>query len=227
MGNLGSNDTDWTLVATSCVEAGVDLSFRTAFRQTFSTASIIQVGGRVNRHGEYNDIGGSWVYDFDLQGDHITANPAARVPSSVLRSLLNNDGINGKDPADVVSNAMKEEVRQTGNRASNIFCDAERDRDYPQVSRLGRVIDADTRIVVIDTKLAQLVEMRRPVSFRSLLAGSVQLWAEKIARLSLEPLPGKRELYRWSMDYDPEFLGIMAGVLGNEEYAIAGGYIID
>jgi len=28
---------DWSLVATSCVEAGVDLSFRCAFRERFST----------------------------------------------------------------------------------------------------------------------------------------------------------------------------------------------
>ena len=40
---------DWSLVATSCVEAGVDLSFRCAFRERFATASTIQVGGRVNR----------------------------------------------------------------------------------------------------------------------------------------------------------------------------------
>ena len=35
---------DWALVATSCVEAGVDLSFRCAFRERFGTASTIQVG---------------------------------------------------------------------------------------------------------------------------------------------------------------------------------------
>jgi CRISPR-associated endonuclease/helicase Cas3 len=34
---------NWTLVATSCVEAGVDFSFYTAFRERFSTASMIQV----------------------------------------------------------------------------------------------------------------------------------------------------------------------------------------
>ena len=36
---------DWTLVATSLVEAGLDLSFRSAFRERFSAASLIQIGG--------------------------------------------------------------------------------------------------------------------------------------------------------------------------------------
>ena len=49
----GAKDADWTLVATSCVEAGVDVSFRTGLRELASLTSLIQVGGRVNRSGEY------------------------------------------------------------------------------------------------------------------------------------------------------------------------------
>jgi CRISPR-associated endonuclease/helicase Cas3 len=55
---------DWTLVATSCVEAGVDLSFRTGLRESASLVSLIQVGGRVNRHQEF---GQSEVWTFTLQ----------------------------------------------------------------------------------------------------------------------------------------------------------------
>ena len=45
------DDADWTLVATSCVEAGVDFSFRTGFREISSLLSLLQAAGRVNRHG--------------------------------------------------------------------------------------------------------------------------------------------------------------------------------
>lgn len=44
-------DGEWVLVATSLVEAGVNFSFRTGFRERFGVASIIQLGGRVNRDG--------------------------------------------------------------------------------------------------------------------------------------------------------------------------------
>jgi CRISPR-associated endonuclease/helicase Cas3 len=37
--NLASGWNDWTLVATSCVEAGVDFSFRTAFRESWGLAA--------------------------------------------------------------------------------------------------------------------------------------------------------------------------------------------
>ena len=46
-------DTDWILVATSCVEAGVDFSFRTGFREMFSLLSLLQAAGRVNRNGRF------------------------------------------------------------------------------------------------------------------------------------------------------------------------------
>jgi CRISPR/Cas system-associated endonuclease/helicase Cas3 len=44
-------DKDWTLVATSCVEAGVDLSFRTGFHELGSLVSLLQAAGRINREG--------------------------------------------------------------------------------------------------------------------------------------------------------------------------------
>ena len=48
-------DTDWTLIATSCVEAGVDLSFRSGFRELGSLVSLLQASGRVNREGAFNN----------------------------------------------------------------------------------------------------------------------------------------------------------------------------
>jgi len=54
---------DWCLVATSCVEAGVDFSFRSGFRERFSASSTIQTGGRINRNSEYDSSGGGIVYD--------------------------------------------------------------------------------------------------------------------------------------------------------------------
>jgi len=78
--------TDWTLVATSCVEAGMDFSFRTGFRESASTASLIQVGGRVSRGGEWQD---AKTWDFRLISDGlITSNPSLAVSQRVLNDLL-------------------------------------------------------------------------------------------------------------------------------------------
>lgn len=205
--------TDWTLVATSCVEAGIDLSFRTAFRERFSAASLVQTGGRVNRHGE-SEAG--VVIDFLLDtGGGITAHPAATHPARVLGRLLNGGAFDADDhdPAAIVSRAMAEEIRERGGLGADLLKATESQRDYPCVANLGRVIDADTRVVVVDRGLARRIKRREYVAFRDLLAGSVQLWAHKIDALRLDPLWGKADVYQWPYEYDPTFLGVMEGML--------------
>jgi CRISPR-associated endonuclease/helicase Cas3 len=203
---------DWTLVATSCVEAGVDLSFRSALRERFSTASLIQVGGRVNRHGENGD---GTVFDFVIdEGDGITRHPAARCPAAVLKRQLEAGLLSAEhDPAAVITRAMAEEIRDRGGLGHDSLAEEERNRDYPRVAEMGRVIDADTRLVVIDPALIERLIARERVGFRQLLGGSVQLWSTRVSALRLECMPSCPELYLWPYEYDAEFLGYMAGVL--------------
>jgi CRISPR-associated endonuclease/helicase Cas3 len=217
---------NWSLVATSCVEAGLDISFRCAFRERFTTSSTIQVGGRVNRHGEYDDVGGGTVYDFALADENITQHPAAAVSAEVLLELMAKDRLNGANPADLVTEAMREEMRRLPLSDHKILLDAEAERNYPAVAQLGRVIAADTRIVVVDPRLKRRLEKRLPVHFRGLLRGSVQLWATRIDKLGLKPVEGREELYFWNDRYDPDFLGIMAGVLRSDHFVAEGGAVI-
>lgn len=218
---------DWTVVATSCIEAGVDLSFRCAFRERFAAASTIQVGGRVNRHGEYNEYGGGIVYDFAIAGEGLTQNPGSVVSADVLCDFMNEDKLNQINPADLVTLAMKEELKRNGGLSYDLLLKAESERDYPKVREHGRVIDADTRFVVIDSNLIELLMNHKPVYFRTLLQGSIQVWAHKIDKLGLELLPGRKEIYAWKDSYDPDFLGYMSGVLRNEQFLRdKGGWII-
>lgn len=226
MQRLRRRQEDWSLVATSCVEAGVDLSFRCAFRERFSTASVIQTGGRVNRNAEYDVDGGGLVYDFALDGEGITQHPAATVSADVLHRLLVADELNCGKPADIVTKAMREELSIRGGFDTDPLVNAESARNYPKVKELGRVIDADTRLVVVDSRVKKRLAQRRPVGFRTLLRGSVQLWAAKIDKLGLEPLFGRGDMYVWNDAYDPDFLGYMAGVLRNVEFLAAGGAVI-
>ncbi len=232
---LQSASADWALVATSCLEAGVDLSFRSAFRERFSVASTIQVGGRVNRHGEHDDVGGSTVFDFALADDGITHHPAAGLSSDILRELMRENALNLRKPADVVTDALHEELTRRGGLGANALLKSERARNYPETQEHGRVIAEDTRLVVVEDELKQRLSesqivagaaRRLEVPFHDVLGGSVQIWARKIEALHLKRVPGRRELYVWNDLYEPEFLGYMAGVLRNEEFLRAGGAIV-
>jgi CRISPR-associated endonuclease/helicase Cas3 len=205
---------DWTLVATSLVEAGVEMSFRTAFRERFSTASLIQTGGRVNRHALEENCR---IYDFALSDDpDSTGNPAARIPAEVLERLFAKGALSGSfDAADLVTRSMEMELTRYRDRDAldRALVAAEEASDYPAVAQLGKVIDSDTRLVVVDPHLRDRIIRREDVSPRDLLSGSVQLWSKRIANLALEPIGGQGELYWWPHPYDPDFLGYMKGAL--------------
>jgi hypothetical protein len=84
---------------------------------------------------------------------------------------------------------------------------------YPDVARLSRLITSNTRLVVIDPGLIETIRAGGRVERRELLARSVQLWFKKIGKLALTPIGYGEELYAWEYEYDPKFLGIMAGTL--------------
>jgi CRISPR-associated endonuclease/helicase Cas3 len=227
---LAGDAGEFTLVATSCVEAGVDLSFRVGFRERCSAASLIQTGGRVNRHGERE---AGTVFSFAL-ADHppLTRHPSFARSAEVLDALFEEGLLNHHDPAAVVTEAMTREMKDRGGPGKDHLGEAEAGRDYPRVADLGRVIRADTRVVVVDEALKERLRDRwagrskRSVPFRDLLAGSVQLWATKIDKLGMEPAGPTDDLYFWGDDYDEEFLGVMAGVLKTAAFFAEGGTVI-
>lgn len=223
---LANSGMEWVLVATSCVEAGVDFSFRCALRERFAVTSTIQVGGRVNRHGEHDMDGGGIIYVFALEGQGIAQHPAAAVSADVLREMMAKGELNGSNPADLVTRAMREELQRLPLLEHKLLIDAEEKRDYPAVAKYGCVINADTRLVVVDARVKKLLIQRRHIDFRTLLSRSVQLWATKIEELGLDPIYPGADLFAWDDAYDPEFLGIMAGVLRNQQFLREGGAVI-
>lgn len=205
---------DWTLVATSLMEAGVDVSFRTAFRERFSAASLIQVGGRVNRHGEVDE--GTTVFDFFISASAgLKAHPAARIPGEELERLLRRGRFQGQiNPAELITIAMRNELRERRNQGLSDLVQAEKERNYPEVARLGRVIDADTCLVVVDPTLRDRIVAYEKVPAGELLLGSVQIWSDNISKLGLSPLVGRHtDIYWWPHAYDGTFLGYMDGAL--------------
>jgi CRISPR-associated endonuclease/helicase Cas3 len=209
------NHRDWTLVATSCVESGVDISFRTGLRERCSLTSFLQIAGRVNRSNEY---GQADVWDIQLRHDHLLRpHPAFEASARVLGELFNE----GRVSPHFCTEALRREITQEGMpKKKEDILRAERNADFPSVEEFFRVITSDTLTAVVDPDLIRRLERGDKVARDELQAGSVQIWqarAHDWGAGDFEFIPG---LKKWSLLYD-SFLGYMAGVLplidGGEE----------
>lgn len=215
--HLASKRPDWTLVATSCVEAGVDFSFHTAFRESWGLVNLLQIAGRASRSGEYED---SEVWDFQHDADKsFSLHPQAKLSRRILEQLFAECGRHNRQPGpDDCTDAIQCEILQDhGEKASRMeeIFQAEKDADYPQVAKLCRIIDAATHTVVVEKELIQRLEnpdrSQWPNS-REMMLGSVQLWIGKEREFALPELRGLPGVFRWNLNYDA-FLGYMAGLL--------------
>jgi hypothetical protein len=115
---------------------------------------------------------------------------------------------------------MRLELTEGGIEEAGRICEQESGMEYPDVSRRCQVIQSDTRTVIIDNDLVKTLRDKQRVSHRELLRKSVQIWSSKVIKLPIAPLfsneanhVDSNALYVWDADYDPEFLGYMAGVL--------------
>ncbi len=200
-------DNDWTLVATSCVEAGVDLSFRTGLRERCSLNSLIQTGGRVNRLGKYND---AEIWDFRLQYDKFLVHYRAFDTSArVLGELFDENLVNPESSTE----AMRREIRQDGLRKiADEICRCELAMKFPDVEKLFKVIESNTLTVIVDKTLKERIENRDKVTPDEIQKGSVQIWSDKEVKYDMQPILGFPNLRFWNLAYD-SFLGYMAGVL--------------
>jgi CRISPR-associated endonuclease/helicase Cas3 len=218
---------NWTLVATSCVEAGMNFSFRTGFRERASTASLIQIGGRVSRGDEFND---AEVWDILLRDDRFRSNPAISISRNAL-DYFTVDELNKMHPSELATCAMRREWTSGAEEKARQLIKYEEGMEYPSVSMECRVIDTDTRMVIIDKSLAEAVRKGEKISRVELMKYSVQIWANKIDKLALEPVTHRSRsydsgMYVWDYDYDSDFLGYMKGVLKLEEFISAGYAVI-
>jgi CRISPR-associated endonuclease/helicase Cas3 len=200
---LQSNDCNWTLVATSCVEAGVDLSFRTGVRERCSLTSLLQISGRVNRSSEYAQAD---VWDIQLRHDHLLRlHPAFDASARVLGELF----LEEKVSSDFCTEALRREITQEGmpKKKKDIEV-AERNADFPMVEKLFRVIDSDTVTAIVDETLVERLEekgVKEPVTRAELQLASVQIWHSKEQEFGLERLDrvrGYDDLRKWKLPYN-------------------------
>lgn len=202
------NDTDWTLVATSCVESGMDFSFCSAAREFCSLVSTIQTAGRINRSGKFQE---SDIWNFKITpSNKLKEHPKFRLSAAILEELFKE----GKVSPESCKEAMKREVRQNNQRnceADSIVI-AERNKEFPEVEDKFKVIDKNTVTVVVDDDLKLRIECGESISPSELQGKSVNVYHCQIDKFALKPLDNYPGLYTWTLAYD-DFIGYMAGVL--------------
>ena len=203
------DDADWTLVATSYVEAGVDFSFRTGFREISSLLSLLQAAGRVNRHGRNTE---AVMWSFSLQDDSmLPKNPALDVSAAVLRSYFQK-----RLPItpELNTRSMQDELVRDDSCMSAIcdFAELEAAQQFRTLAQKFRVIDQKTVLAVPDDSMASAIAEGR-ASWQELQRHAVSVRKEKIVLWHLREIADG--IYQWTLGYD-SFLGYMHGVLLTE-----------
>ncbi len=198
--------TDWTLVATSCIEAGVDLSFKTGVREAASVVSLLQTAGRVNRHDCSN---AETVWTIVLRETNLLkTHPGMDDSSKVLLELISEGSIISPE---LCTNALKREIRLSGTFSDSLL-KAEEMLRFPQIEKDFRVIATDTRTVVVSDELIRKLEEHSRVDWRDIQKSSVQIWGYRLDDLRIPQVAEYQGLYKWTYAYD-DFIGYMAGIL--------------
>lgn len=199
------SDLDWTLVATSCVEAGVNLSFRNGFRELCSVSSLLQAGGRVNREGG-NNKAEMWTFCIAEDG-MLKLNPALKQAGMVLKDYLEK---NISISPEQTTQSIRDEIALYGlNGLHKKLVDFEKLQNFPEVECNFKVINSDTRLTVVDADVAKRLRAGK-VNWRELQKVSVQIAKYKLDELRIPRIVD--EIYHWNLEYD-HFLGYMAGIV--------------
>lgn len=205
-----SEDTDWTLVATSCVEAGVDFSFKTGFREISSLLSLLQAAGRVNRDGKNKN---ARMWSFSLQDDScLKRNPGVSASSEVLKEYF----VKGVEiTPELSTQSMNKEIVHDDSCLMKIksLMEKENNLQFPEVNNEFKVIDSDTVLAVIDDTLAKEIAHREG-KWQQLQKKAVSIRREKVGKWNLEEIVNG--IYKWTLPYD-SFIGYMRGVIELEK----------
>ena len=198
--------TGWVLVATSCVEAGVDFSFRTGFREMASFLSLLQFAGRVNRNGEEEY---AEVFSFKMQpSTFLTSNKSLNDSISVLEEFFRKGW---QIVPDMSTRAIELELDRTDDEERNSLLELEQNGCFPEVKDRFHIIDNDTVLVTADEHFADAI-MNGIADWKAVQQCCVTMRANAVKKYHLQEIC--EGIYKWNLGYD-SFLGVMKGVLSS------------
>lgn len=203
-------DVDWTFVATSCVEAGVNLSFKNGFRELGSLVSLLQTAGRVNRDGNLFDSE-MWTFCI-LEDGMLKTNPGLKQSSFVLKNYFESGII---ITPELSTKSIADEIALYGlsGKHKKLVLN-EKILNFQQVECDFKVIDSNTRLVVVDMAVAERLQYGK-VDWKELQHVSVQIAKYKLDELRTPIII--EGIYKWNLDYD-DFLGYMSGIIKLKKY---------
>jgi len=214
--------TRWCLIATSCVEAGVDLSFRTGVRECASLVSLLQLAGRVNRNSEYKDPD-IWTVMLNSNDQGVTRNPVFGVSSRILREFFEEER---EISPELCTEAMQKEIREQG-AFSRSLCEKDGAFAFKAVEKEFRVIDDESQLTVINPSLIQRIRNFEDISWKEIQSGSVRVRKNIRDKLGIEESRRYPGVLLWpdGAKYS-SFLGYMEAVLELDDFDAKGGAII-
>jgi CRISPR/Cas system-associated endonuclease/helicase Cas3 len=200
-------DSKWCLFATSCVEAGVDLSFRTGVRECASLLSLLQLAGRVNRNSEYPEAV-VWTIILDANDSCVIRNPSFDCSSRILRDFFKQKM---EISPDLCTEAMRREVRES-SAISEKLIKHESIYGFSTVEENFKVIEDQSHLALVDKNVIHKIHNYEDVSWREIQNGSVRVRKKTLESLSVQESQEYPGLWLWDAEYSP-FLGYMEAIL--------------
>lgn len=198
---------EWTLVATSCVECGLDFSFHYGFCQLRSLQSYVQLGGRIRRNCE-KDYEDAALVAFTVTEDNFNCNPIFQDSKSVLKKMISSEEFYDLSVTEAVTKAFRQECMMSGKLSEEI-CKADRQLKFKTVAQKFRIINEKTTTVVANPMLAEKLQSGKRVSTQELQRGSVNIRKSVLDRLGLPDV----ELPTLSDTQYDAFLGYMKSLV--------------
>lgn len=198
---------EWTLVATSCVECGLDFSFHYGFCQLRSLQSYVQLGGRVRRNSE-KDYEDAALFAFTISEDNFNVNPIFRDSKSVFKKMISSENLLAMSVTEAVTEAFRQECIISG-KLSDEICKADRLLKFKTTAQEFRIIEENTKTVVADSTLAERIQSGERVSAQELQRGSVNIRKSVLDRLCLTDV----ELPMLSSSQYDTFIGYMKSLV--------------
>lgn len=147
-----------------------------------------------------------WSFCIIEDGKLIT-NPGLKQSANILKSYLENDvEIKPELSTDSIIQELRlySQMHQTANLPEH-----ENMCSFKTIAHYYKVIDSNTKTVIVDEKLAQKLLFKQ-FDWRELQKNALQISAYKLDMYHAKHLIDN--IYQWTLSYD-DFLGYMAGVI--------------
>ena len=184
---LLETDEDFVVVGTSCIETGLNLSFRRGFRQRSGLPNIEQLSGRVNRNFEYGTH--CIVQEIEVFEPGLRDNPLLALDIAATRRLISRNQFSLDHLESYLSEMHRQMIRNTQSLQSvfNLWA-AEQGYLFRDVAAF-HVIDANERTIVVNNELVEKLRNQEMVPVHKIVEQSVRIGLDRVERLHLQVAP--------------------------------------